>query len=251
MELTILGSGTSVPQPDRLAPAYLVRQGETTLLVDCGSGSSTSLVRAGSDAGALSALALTHLHPDHTADLVPLLFSLANPLGPARSVDLPLYGPQGTAAQLEALRGIYGHWIQPRSSAVVLRELGDGQRFVCGALRVTAFAVAHGAGGLAYRLESGDGVLCLSGDSGPCLGLEQAARGADLLVCECAALEEEQAREHMSATAVGELAAAAGCQQVVLTHLYPHIVASEPLPRVRSHFGGPVQLAEDGLVLTL
>jgi ribonuclease BN (tRNA processing enzyme) len=48
---------------------------------------------------------------------------------------------------------------------------------------------------------------------------------------------------------VGRLAAVAGCGQVVLTHLYPQVEASDPVPRVRQHYGGPVRLAEDGLRL--
>ena len=56
---------------------------------------------------------------------------------------------------------------------------------------------------------------------------------------------------HLKATEVGRLAAAAGCGQVVLTHLYPQVEASDPAPRVRQHYGGPVRVAEDGLLLQI
>jgi ribonuclease BN (tRNA processing enzyme) len=89
--------------------------------------------------------------------------------------------------------------------------------------------------------------VCFSGDSGPCSGLERAARGADLLICECSLLEDEEVEGHMRASDVGRLAASAGCGRVILTHIYEHIERSQPVQRVRQLYSGPVDLAEDGM----
>jgi ribonuclease BN (tRNA processing enzyme) len=249
LSFTVLGAGTSVPSA-RMAPAHLVRAGEATLLLDAGAGCSTSLFRAGVTLDRLTGLALTHLHPDHTAELVPILFALVNPAHPPRTTPLPIWGPRGLAAHLAALERAYGRWIQP-GCGIVVEELAGGQSLVLGSLLCTAFAVTHSAGSLAYRIEAGGASLCFSGDSGVCPGLVEAARAVDLFVCECSALEGEEVEGHLTATQVGEVAAAAGCRRVVLTHLYGHQLGSDPVARVAARFDGPVELAEEGRVLDL
>jgi ribonuclease BN (tRNA processing enzyme) len=243
---TVLGSGTSVPSR-RLAPAHLVRAPDAALLVDCGSGCTTSLFRAGVTLDRIDGVFLTHLHPDHTADLVPLLFALVNPVHPARTADLPIRGPEGVAAHLEALRAAYGRWVRPSTCEVRAEELAHHQRVDLGGLACTAFSVTHaGKPSFAYRFERGGRVLCLSGDSGPCDGLLEAARGAHLFICECAALDGEELAGHMSPTQVGRLAREAGCRRVVLTHLYDHVERAGPVALVRAVFDGEVELARDG-----
>jgi ribonuclease BN (tRNA processing enzyme) len=233
-----------------MAPAYLIRAGAVSLLVDCGSGASTSLFRAGVGPEGLGGLALTHLHPDHSADLLPLLFALVNPVQPRRESELPIWGPEGLNQRLTGLEEVYGRWVRP-DCGVTLSELGDGDRFQLGPLTAIAFRVQHSRRSLAYRFESAGAALCLSGDSGPCPGLVEAAGGVDLFICECSALEGEELAGHLTATQVGEIAAEAGCSRLVLTHLYEHVVRSDPLARVGARYAGPVELAEDGMVLEI
>lgn len=251
MNITILGSGTSVPSARRRAPAYLIRHEDVALLMDCGSGCTTSLARAGQGLEMLSGILLTHLHPDHTADLLPLLFALANPLHTQRSTDLPLWGPVGVGDYYRALDGLYGRWVHPLQGEVVVNELDDGDSIQLGDLTCVAHRVHHSQGSLAFRLEAEGMSVCFSGDSGPCSGLEQAARGVDLLICECSLLEDEEVEGHMRASDVGRLAASAGCGRVILTHLYEHIEDSKPVQRVRQLYSGPVILAEDGMEIAL
>lgn len=246
LEVIVIGSGTSVPHGSRRPPAFAVRSDEVCLLVDCGAGCSTGLAACGITLDQLSGILLTHLHPDHTADLVPILFALHNPLGPVRHAELPLCGPLGTLDHLQGLAGVYGEWIKPRGAGVPVRELKAGEVLALRDFTVRPFAVKHAGPCFAYRIEAGGHSVCFSGDTGVCEGLQQAARGVDLLLCECAALEREGAPGHLSADEVGRLATGAACRRLVLTHLYPHVVASDPLARVRRHFSGPVSLAEDG-----
>jgi ribonuclease BN (tRNA processing enzyme) len=260
LEIVVLGSGTSVPCPGRRPPAFAVLAGAQRLLIDCGAGASTTLAEQGIGLEQLDAVLLTHLHPDHTAELVPLLFALRNPLGPPRRQTLPVIGPPGTRAHLEALRSVYGDWIIPERCAVDVTELALAPAGVeawrRGEVTVSAFQVAHGPRALAYRIALGERSVCFSGDSGPCEGLEAAAAGVGLLVCECGASEEEAARQpravqHLAASEVGQLAARAAVRRVVLTHLYPHIIEAAPIAAAREHYAGPVELAADGACLTV
>jgi ribonuclease BN (tRNA processing enzyme) len=246
-KLVVLGSGTSVPHPTRRPPAFLVQAGSTSLLVDVGAGATTGLAAAGVGLDRLSAVLLSHLHLDHTAELVPLLFALRNPVGPRRSRDLPLWGPKKLKRQLRGLRRLYGDWVDPLAVALRRHRLRDRQGFSVGPVKIRPFAVAHAGESYAFRLAAGERTICVSGDSGVCDALVEAAAGVDLLVCECGALESERTTKHLSPTEMGQLAARAGCARVVLTHLYQRVLDSDPLPRVRAHFDGEVHLGFDGM----
>jgi ribonuclease BN (tRNA processing enzyme) len=234
-----------------MAPAYLVRCEETALVVDCGSGSTTSVVRAGVRLETLAGVVLTHLHLDHTADLPVHLFALSNPVQPARSTDLQIWGPAGTAQHVRGLRELYGRWVEPQQVQVTVSELADGEVANAGTICLAAYAVDHTESSLAYRLEHGRRSVCFSGDSAPCPGLDRAAAGADLFICECAATDGDPVAGHMRPADVGRTAARAGCGRVVLTHIYPHVEQTDPAARVRELYSGPVELAEDGLWLEL
>nr|MDT0522435.1 MBL fold metallo-hydrolase [Streptomyces sp. DSM 41633] len=69
IEVTLLGTGSPIPDPERAGPATLVRAGDQMFLIDCGRGVLQRLAAVGSAANQLSALLLTHLHSDHIADL--------------------------------------------------------------------------------------------------------------------------------------------------------------------------------------
>lgn len=209
------------------------------------------MVDAGGSLQTLAGVALSHLHPDHTADLVTLLFALVNPAHPPRDEPFFVWGPPGTSALMEALRGVYGGWIQPPGCEVTVRELPPGEPLLLGSLKLTPFPAEHTESCFCFRVEAPPGSFCYSGDTGPCPGLAQAAHGVDLLVCECSVLEEEQLQGHMKASQVGELARASGCGQVVLTHLYPHILAADPVSTVKERFPGQVRLARDGMTFEL
>ena len=73
MQLTILGSGTGVPLPQRSPAGVLVQIGATPLLFDLGPGTIPRLNAVGVSYRDLEHVFLTHLHPDHTLDLVMLL----------------------------------------------------------------------------------------------------------------------------------------------------------------------------------
>lgn len=251
MRIDVLGSGTSLPHPTRRSPAFVVQHGGARVLIDAGSGCSGTLAAQGIGLDGLSGIVLTHHHPDHTAELLPMLFALHNPLGPKRTGDLPVWGPRGTVGLLSDLRDLYGDWIEPRGVSVIPHDVDAGQTVSVGGLNLTAHAVQHAGECFAYRVVADGQVACFSGDTGYCLGLVDAARGADVLLCECAALQEEGARGHLCATEVGRVATEAGCRKVVLTHLYQHVVDADPLSCVRSCFDGEIVLAEDGMRVSL
>src|SRR6201987_3186614 len=102
MEITLLGTGSPIPDPNRAGPSALVRAGGQVFLVDCGRGVLQRAAAVGMGAGGLSALLLTHLHSDHIGDLGDLLITRWVTDFAPDPAPLPIIGPPGTADTVEA-----------------------------------------------------------------------------------------------------------------------------------------------------
>jgi ribonuclease BN (tRNA processing enzyme) len=252
MKLTVLGSGTYLPDPERGAPGYLLQHGETRLLIDSGSGTLQRLGRAGCDPVDLDAIVYTHRHIDHCADLPALVFHIRHFPSPARLRDLPIWAGQGFAAHLEALQLAYEGSLEPAQFELVVHELptdrGDRAELP-GGLVLDTLPANHQAGALHLRFTAPSGVtVTFSGDTGPSEPLEQLAAGTDLFVCECGLAPHDDYPHHLNAQRVAELVAAARPRQVVLTHLTPrHDFGADQ--RTVAATGVPTVLAHDGMEL--
>ena len=89
MEITVVGSGTVVPRLERRQSCVVVRAGGQALVFDLGSGAFRGMLRSGLDPLAVDRIFFTHFHPDHTVDVVPLLFSIK--YGAEEERDRPLH----------------------------------------------------------------------------------------------------------------------------------------------------------------
>lgn len=247
MELTVLGSGTVNPCLERVSSGYWIKTAKANLVFDLGAGVLRRMVEFNLEPYHLDALIFTHIHPDHTADLVPLLFALNYAPPPwRRERPLTLYGPTGFGQFYRALQEAWP-WVGPKVCPIEVVEIGSqpvaGQDW-----SLTPFSAVHsGLEARCYRLESGGRVLTYSGDTAPCPGLEQAAAGADLFLCECSlAKGMERVGDHLCSDEVGAVARRAGVGRLLLTHLYPQLALPELLADAAEAFGGPVEAARDG-----
>lgn len=249
MELIILGSGTAIPSPRRGSPGLSVQAAGEYLLFDGGSGTLRSLARAGISFTDLDRIFYTHLHPDHTGDLVPLLFAMRNPDYP-RLKPLFIYGPRGFQAFYEKLQAAYGQWMAPANYELIMAELeekaveGEG-------LRVIPRPVQHIKDSLAYRVEAEGRSLVFSGDTAYCESLVELAKGADLLVLECSFPDEWPNRLHLTPSEAGAIAALSGCRRLVLTHFYPICDRYDIVDQCRKSYDGEVIVAEDLMRITV
>ena len=175
----ILGAGGAVPTPSHTPAANWVTVDEHSILLDPGPGALVRLVKSGEAPGGVDQIdrvLLTHLHPDHSGDLVALLFALHSPV-PQSTEPLEIIGPVGLDRLLEQLRGIYGSWLEPRLRQLVVREIGPGAELEHpGGGRIAAFAVDHpqdrlSAGALGYSFFDATGRLVVfPGTPGPAWG---------------------------------------------------------------------------------
>ncbi len=244
---TVLGSGTSVPDPERGPAGFLVASGPHRWLVDGGSGTLQRCARAGADPRLLTGGFYSHHHPDHCADLVPLLFAMR--VGPPpRAVDYPIVAGAGFAAFFERLQAAYGHWIDPGAGRVRITELpldAPGRHEAAGGLVVRSLPAAHTAGAVHLRFEVGGRAVVFSGDTGWSDALVELSAGADLLVCECAGSDEQPVGGHLSPSEVRRVAEAARPAAVWLTHLYPFVDGARAVATVAAS-GVPTRRAADG-----
>jgi len=268
MELTLLGTGSPQVDPERRGPAYLIRHHGAEILVDCGSGVTQQLVRAGSRGAAVDAVLLTHLHSDHVVDLYQLVLSSWHQ---GRDRPQRIFGPRGTREFVDGLLELWraereqriAH--EKRASTVGLEveitEFETGPLLDERGVAVRAFEVDHRpwrpAFGFAFDAEGRRVVL--SGDTVRCDGLLEASRDADVLVQDCFIAREMHlspgrteeglrnvASYHALSSEVGRIAADARVRCLILTHFVPtQFDRPALLAEVRAHYGGPIVLGED------
>ena len=246
MRLTILGSGTAIPVPDRFPAAYALEFPHGLALVDCGPGALRRLAQAGFGIERLGAVLLTHYHTDHCADLAALLFALRSPTYEGRP-PLCVYGAPGLLRLVEKLTEAWP-WLQPRGYELTLREIPPGRFDVLGA-QVDAVPIRHTAQSLGYRVATDAGAIAFSGDADECDELVDLARGADVFVCEAATPDGQKLDGHLTPALAAGYAARAGCRQLVLTHFYPPCEGVDLRAQAATAFDGDVVLAHDLLRL--
>ena len=248
MEVTLLGTGTAIPEADRFPSSALIKTDEQTVLVDIGPGILRRMAQAGLPLEDLDTVLITHFHTDHTADLPALLFALRSPRYKHRP-PLHIYGPPGLQQFLQHLTAAWP-WVDPEQAEyhLMVRELAPGP-FEMGEMRVTAVAVEHTANSMGYRIEAEGGVAAFSGDADECPGLLELAKDADLFVCDCAFPDGSYTAGHLTPSRAGRVAAEANCRKLVLTHFYPECAGQDLAGGARSGegwaFGGDVVLGED------
>ena len=249
MQLTILGAGTGVPIPQRSPAGVLIQIGATPLLFDLGPGTLPRLDAAGVSYRDLEYVFLTHLHPDHTLDLVMLLQALNWTPGFTRERPLHLIGCPGTHSLYEGLLRVYPS-VKPRSFKFDIHEVGT-ERIAFGAWTIETAPSGHTATSVAYRIEAEGKAIVYTGDAKGNPALVQIARDADAFVCECAFPRGYPTDDHMTADAVGCVARAARVKRVILNHLYPPALGGDIAAQVCAEYAGEIVVAVDGTRLSV
>jgi ribonuclease BN (tRNA processing enzyme) len=240
--LDVLGAGPAwSDRPGSSGASYLVRTGTTALLLDLGQGSFPRLA-ATIEPSTLDAVLISHLHPDHFVDLVPLRHYLAYQLDPPRTVRV--IAPEGLAQRLDALHAQPGFTL-----ATLATEPDPAAPIEVGDLTVEARRVTHTADSHAVRVApAGRPGLVYSGDCGVAMDLAPLIRPGDTLLVEVSfgAGPVPAGTLHLDAPAIAELAAVTRPGRVLLTHLQMGQDREAPVRVVAAAVDGPVELVEPG-----
>ncbi len=271
--LVLLGTaGGPTPKRSRSAPAQAIVVDGHAYVVDCGSGVARQLALAGLEPSALSGVFITHHHSDHNADYGNLfLLSWANNL----THIVPAVGPPPLRAMTEQFFQLNAADIEIRirdEGRPPLRDLVDphevtkpGEVFRDERVRVTATLVDHPPFevALAYRFDTTDRSIVISGDTAYSPALIELAYGADVLVHEVlfsdaldwivarsngTTLRKHLVDSHTDVSEVGKVAQKAGIGTLVLSHLVPSdagITDEQWTQAASADFSGEVIVGED------
>lgn len=251
--LTVLGSCGAWPEPGRACSGFVLEHDGYRVVLDLGYGAAGRLFEllGASDGRGVDAVVISHRHPDHAVDLHALF--RARWFGARGEAPLPVYAADGVREVVLALEDG-----RPDAVDTVFTWRRLPGAYDVGPLRLTSYGLPHWVPNAGVRLECDRFVLAYSGDTGPCDELTSLARGADLFVCEAS---DRQQRDdvppapetglHLDARAAAAAAVATGARRLLLTHFWPGNDRELSRRRASQVYDGPIELADEGLVLTL
>jgi ribonuclease Z len=286
LHVILCGTGSPLPDPERVGSCTAVVAGGNVVLIDAGPGSWRKLALANVPQQAVNAIFLTHLHSDHIGDLGE---AMTMSWTSGRTAPLDVYGPAGVDRVVSGFNQTYAldaeYRVAHHGDAAVPRKAHDMLAhtvevrdravlaFERNGLKVWAFAVDHRPiiPAFGFRLEYGGRRIVITGDTAATPSIPANAKSADLLIHDAmakplvrmaiAATAQAQPRTaklltdiltyHASTTDAAQAAAEAGVATLVLSHLVPvpaNFGGDAPfLKGVSEVFHGRTVVARDGM----
>lgn len=248
--LILLGSGTGVPSLRRASPGVMILTKDLYILIDSGPGLLRKMLEVGLTYGDPDLILYTHLHPDHTADLIPILFACKYGDLP-RKKNLYLMGGPGFKNFFNGLETLYGPWIKPQTYKLSIDEISQDE-ITFRNIKITSKSVAHLPGSLGYRIEFENArSVVISGDTDYCENIVQLAMNTDLLILECSFPDGKKVEGHLTPSWAARIAKESNCKKLLLTHFYPPCDHEDILSQCRRIYHGPLLLGEDLMKIEL
>lgn len=241
MRLTVVGAGPAYSDvAGAVGACYLVRSGDHAMALDLGHGAFAGLATRIRPED-LETIAISHLHPDHFVDLVPLRHYLRYHVRPSRRVRVD--APRDLGVRLDALHAEPGF----TEAALDVVPLEPGSR-TAGPFTIEVARVTHTDDSFAFRVSDAVSAhgLVYSGDVGVAGDLRALIRPGDTLLVEVSfgPGPVPPGAAHLDGPAVGDVANDAGAGRVLLTHLLMGRDPAATIRSVRQRFRGPVELVE-------
>jgi ribonuclease Z len=275
--VTLLGTGNPIPSPERFGNSTLIEAGGQRLVFDMGRGVTIRLWQKQIPLGTITAHFLTHLHSDHVNGLSDLWLSgwIQTPFG-GRKTPFIIYGPAGTEKMMASLWEAFSEDRRIRIEdeknpiegiKIDAHDVKPGVVYEKNGVVVTAFEVDHGVyikPVYGYKITYKGHSVVISGDTRYSTNVENAARGADLLIHEVAMIPEKLLADypaykavlehHISPELAGKLFSAARPKTVVYSHMVLSSLPSkgikaptpeEVLAATRKTYDGKVVIGAD------
>ena len=275
MVVTLLGTGSPDPRPDRYGMSTLVQVAGLNLVFDAGRGCTVRLRQAGVALGKVDAVFITHFHSDHLNGLPDLwLTSFLPPAFGHRTEPLEIRGPTGTGRIATTMRATFiddvrireeDEHVPEHDTLITTKEFGaDGVVFERNGVTVTAFEVNHGPlikPAYGYRVDHGGRSVLLSGDTRFDENLIRHGHGVDLLIHEVAvapkpilgaAYIQTILNHHTTPEEAGTVFSRTRPRQAVFSHIVELRDDTHPRPtdtdieqRTRTNWAGPLVVGRD------
>ncbi len=264
MRITVLGKSPAWQDAGGACSGYLVEEGGTRVLVDCGSGVFARL-RTVVDYVDVDAVVVSHMHADHFLDVIPFACALTYtprqqplPVAGWPGTNLParprLLVPPGATEVLRAAARMLGQ-ASLLESAFRCSEYDVGETLELGGLAARFQPVPHYIATNAIQITpaAGGGRFTYGADHGPTEVLRDFAGATDLLLLEATLPRPERSgpRGHLTPSEAGEHASDCDAARLVLTHISDELDADWALAEARRTYGGPVEIARPGAVYTV
>ena len=248
MRLTILGSGTVVPDGARNSSGYFVESGDARIMMDCGAGTVHALARYGLPWEQMTHLFISHFHVDHCGELASLFFAFRHGMRSKRTEVITVIGPHGLDRVMDGLKAAYGSTLFEPKFPVNLQMIAAGERVnLTPDCSLAVTKTPHTKESLAVRIEAGARALCYTGDTDYSESVARFFDRASLMISECSFRERRKGIAHVSIRDVARMAALADVARLVVTHFYFDVDEEELKQELRKDFSGEVMIGRDGL----
>ena len=253
MKLTVIGGSAACPNPGDASSSYLVEHDGFSLVLDCGPGS-ISVLRRFVKLRDVGSVFISHIHSDHTVDLVPFRYGLRYIPG-GRGPKVPLWLPPNGKSFLNQLSSVFALGTEANhpffDTEFEIAEYDPSGCITAGPFSVRFMPTTHFIPCWAMRVESAAGTLVYLADSKYIESLADFAQGADVLVCEATAPMPEpgdpRSDGHMTAAEGGHLATLASAKHLVLTHMWAENGMDTSASQARATFDGAITMARSGV----
>jgi ribonuclease BN (tRNA processing enzyme) len=244
-EVIVIGSGTGIPSLSRASPAILIKTKDKTILLDSGPGTLRELLKINLHFSKLDLILYTHLHPDHTADLIHFLF--ASKYSPEFQRKAPVFigGPRGFLAFYNKLKAAFGQYIETVGNKIILIEIPPSSLWAYEDIYIEPFTTPHTENSQGYCLDYQGKKIVYTGDTDYDEKLAEIINGADLLICEASFPSKNKVEGHLTPALAGKLANKAKVKCLLLTHFYPECEEVDIIDECRKSFSATLFLAND------
>lgn len=254
MNLVVLGSGTSVPHPERASSGHWLETEGGSLLLDCSAAVIHRMAQENLDWVGLDAIWISHFHLDHVGGLAPLLFGTKHaPQTKSRRKPLTIYGGRGLQRLFRAFDEANDYKLLKQPFPVEIREVSPRAEFeILPKVRAQTFSTPHTSESLALRLTDERGTsLVYTSDTGYTEALATFAAGAHLLLMECSFWRNKPVETHLELKDAMRLAQEAAPRRAMLAHFYPEWDGVDIAAEAKKLWPGETIAATDGLRLSI
>ncbi|MFZ5965594.1 MAG: MBL fold metallo-hydrolase [Bacillota bacterium] len=239
MKITVLGNCGPYPRAGGACSGYLLEEGETKILIDCGNGTLSRLQQKINSFYDIDLIILSHLHSDHVGDAMVLKYALGiGKMKDPSKKSILLYAPQSPADDFEKLQYQQAYDLHGIHEALVI-QLEN--------LEITFKKMDHPVECYGVKVKSNDRTFVYSADTKYCSQLLDFTREADMLLCECGVLEKDKNSDtpHLSAKETGMIGRQCNIKNVLLTHFWPEYDLQDVFEEANAEHPDKIVLSEE------